>query len=839
MGVWATGGSGPTESEDIYYGETDTTGVDLDLLGGNDIFFAGSGNDLIRGGAGLDRIDANGGDDVITGGDDGDSLSGGSGSNVIHGDAGDDSVGVFSGLDLLTPSHSLLYGGVGNDEVVFVGTSALHTADLYGEAGDDQIQTARPNGNLLDGGAGYDTLFVMGTYRASAELEVSYGAVVDLANQTLSGAGGVDTLVSIENAWGGVGDDTLIGSAGVNWLMGNNGDDVLIPGAGNDIVIGDGVIGRPTEGQLPTALLTFFAEGSNDTVSYANVAGAMIVNLSAFENEYGYAQGPEGIDALYLIENAIGSAYDDHLIGQEDVFRLSRYEIVFSVPPIYGFNHLEGRAGDDLLQGLSGQDFLEGGDGSDTLEGGLDDDRLSGGAGNDFLNGGEGQDTASYAAATSAVRVVLAWGGAQETLAEGRDTFVSIENLEGSAFDDTLVGDAGANRIAGGAGNDWIVGGAGDDILVAGELGVDVLLGGDGFDTISFAGITGGAYVDVAAGVYSAAGVWSVFQEAEAYVGGVGADTLLGSSRADLLTGGAGGDTLLGRDGADTLVGGAGDDWIDGGAGDDVLVGGTGTNILIGGAGTDIVAYEFATWDLWIDMRAGVVSEGGAWWIDLGALSWDVYDATIEGVRGGTGNDSIFGNASANWLEGADGNDSLVGGLGDDTLIGGAGSDWLVAGDGNDRLIGGEGVDVLFGGTGADTFDLGRNAGWDVAVDFNTAEDRFSLGGLSWLGFLTIDADGDGQADDTLLGYAGGNFVALNALGLSLTQWNALVDAPAAADAGTALAADEEITPQSAWADPLLAPLSGGWPEANPAPGDFTPDLQLATHAASGWGLVA
>ena len=29
----------------------------------------------------------------------------------------------------------------------------------------------------------------------------------------------------------------------------------------------------------------------------------------------------------------------------------------------------------------------------------------------------------------------------------------------------------------------------------------------------------------------------------------------------------------------------------------------------------------------------------------------------------GTGNDSIFGNASANWLEGADGNDSLVGGL--------------------------------------------------------------------------------------------------------------------------------------------------------------------------------
>ena len=86
-------------------------------------------------------------------------------------------------------------------------------------------------------------------------------------------------------------------------------------------------------------------------------------------------------------------------------------------------------------------------------------------------------------------------------------------------------------------------------------------------------------------------------------------------------------------------------------------------------------------------------------------------------------------------------------------------------------------VDVLTGGNGADIFDLGAAAGWDVAFDFNAAQDSFYLGGLQWLGFLTIDADGDGQADDTLLGYAGGNFVALNVSGLSLVQWNALVTA--------------------------------------------------------------
>ena len=166
---------------------------------------------------------------------------------------------------------------------------------------------------------------------------------------------------------------------------------------------------------------------------------------------------------------------------------------------------------------------------------------------------------------------------------------------------------------------------------------------------------------------------------------------------------------------------------------------------------------------------------------------------TIEGVLGGSGNDTTFGNGLDNTLRGYD---ALIGGAGNDRLEGGTGADWLVGDVGNDRLIGGQGVDVLAGGAGADTFDLGAAAGWDFAFDFSTAEDRFSLGGLSWLGFLTIDADGDGQTDDTLLGYAGGNFVALDASGLSLVQWNALVDAPTASVAGTAQAPNEAAVGQ-------------------------------------------
>jgi serralysin len=50
----------------------------------------------------------------------------------------------------------------------------------------------------------------------------------------------------------------------------------------------------------------------------------------------------------------------------------------------------------------------------------------------------------------------------------------------------------------------------------------------------------------------------------------------------------------------------------------------------------------------------------------------------IENANGGSGNDTILGNAAANYLKGNGGNDKLTGGLGNDTVDGGAGSDVAV-----------------------------------------------------------------------------------------------------------------------------------------------------------------
>lgn len=101
-------------------------------------------------------------------------------------------------------------------------------------------------------------------------------------------------------------------------------------------------------------------------------------------------------------------------------------------------------------------------------------------------------------------------------------------------------------------------------------------------------------------------------------------------------------------------------------------------------------------------------------------------------LRGGDGNDRLYGGGGDDMIQGGDGNDKifgdggtarpgddiLFGGGGDDKLYGGGGSDYLGGGSGNDRLDGGvgEGDDVLDGGSGDDRFLYAKGDGDDVVM---------------------------------------------------------------------------------------------------------------------------
>lgn len=68
-------------------------------------------------------------------------------------------------------------------------------------------------------------------------------------------------------------------------------------------------------------------------------------------------------------------------------------------------------------------------------------------------------------------------------------------------------------------------------------------------------------------------------------------------------------------------------------------------------------------------------------------------------LRGGPGDDRLFGGAES---------DKLVGGAGEDMLLGRSGDDRLYGGPGRDKLIGAAGDDVLRGGPGRDELLPGK-----------------------------------------------------------------------------------------------------------------------------------
>jgi len=160
----------------------------------------------------------------------------------------------------------------------------------------------------------------------------------------------------------------------------------------------------------------------SEFASYEDANSGVTASLAAGEGSAGEAEG----DTYTNIKGLIGSAFDDHLIGDDAV---------------------------NTLQGGAGADTLEGGAGADTLEGG---------AGADSLDGGDGIDFASYANATEGVTASLFKYVASSGEAEG-DSYTSIEGLIGSSHNDLLVGDFNDNTLEGGAGADALEGNDGND----------------------------------------------------------------------------------------------------------------------------------------------------------------------------------------------------------------------------------------------------------------------------------------------------------------------------------------------------------------------------------------
>jgi Ca2+-binding RTX toxin-like protein len=175
--------------------------------------------------------------------------------------------------------------------------------------------------------------------------------------------------------------------------------------------------------------------------------------------------------------------------------------------------------------------------------------------------------------------------------------------------------------------------------------------------------------------------------------------------------------TINGGDGDDIITGGNGDDTINGGNGNDIFKASAadGNDTFNGGAGTDKADYSARTADLTIVMD-GATASG-----DLTATEADIIGADVEDLVGGTGNDTLTGNANSNHIQGGDGDDKISGGVGNATCS--LDVDTLDGENGNDTFDQGTAADcgdTMNGGAGTDRVDYqGRTN--DLTISLDTA----------------------------------------------------------------------------------------------------------------------
>lgn len=202
-------------------------------------------------------------------------------------------------------------------------TGAVGTDSLTGGAAGDGLAAATGQG-------GGDPVFGFGLALGFDPLRPGSEPFVDAPERRDDPVYAAPAASLNDTIVGTAGDDTLTGGAGRDTVSGGDGDDTFIAGiddGSNDTYYGG----------------TSAADSGIDTVDYDDATAAVLIDLST-----GQAIGTSvGTDTLSGIENAVGSAYDDTITGDENA------------------NELSGGDGDDTITGGRGDDTLAGGDGAD------------------------------------------------------------------------------------------------------------------------------------------------------------------------------------------------------------------------------------------------------------------------------------------------------------------------------------------------------------------------------------------------------------------------------------------------------------------------------------------
>ncbi len=506
-------------------------------------------------------------------------------------------------IRLIAGSNSFAVGG-GGDDTIEINSEGIDN-QVFGDEGDDNVVVTNGNRLAVFTEQGDDTVVFNGGSRSYARTGVG--------QDTITVNGGSDLIVSAEEGF-----DTININDGTNILAGggSDGDAITVFGGTNPIALG---------------------ESGNDHLKY--VAGTMAI-LSG-------GDGDDLIEASGRNADLYGDDGDDQYkilpTAATAPFQLRLRELQFIDP-----NNFESEAR-----------------GSDSI----DLSAFAIGASLDLR-------TTEMVQGVIAGQIELFLTGSFEDIVgtDGNDTLTGTRKnnrLEGRGGDDTLIGLAGEDTLVGGTGNDLLDGGTGDDAYVfATSLGES--LGNDtiyentssGIDLVEFSGLPVGlgTYDMNAPNSILAGGLLNLTVRKSVLDASTGdIEEVMGTAFADMVIGSE-------LDNRFELL--AGNDMVDGRGGSDIYQfrgTGLGSDTITDastGSGRDTLDFTGLDAPLIVDLSVTAAQP------QLGAVTITLTSPdSIENVVGTSFADVLIGNAL------------------DNTIYGAAGSDTMDGRDGNDRLF--------------------------------------------------------------------------------------------------------------------------------------------------------
>jgi len=523
------------------------------------------GNVTLTATAGLPAIQTlvgNLGNDTLIGSDNADRLNGAGGSNQLFGNGGNDILTLANQSQALAPfngaytqptfydgSGSLYSGGAGTDVlsiggyVNFRGTldsieGIILLPEIY-SATNLQLPRQAPAELVLDSARvamlPTDTFFLgTGTVIILGEDGVSF----DGSQYTFLNAGPISFDIR-----GGVGDGlSFVGTSRDDLIQFGGGIQTATGGAGADrfaVNFGNGTV-------------TDFTPGV-DQVDLHETGVTTLERLADFLSD-----GPNGAQ---LVANDEGQTYSITLQGVS-LASLTADDFVLDSGGYAVYN--PGTPLDEIQFGFQFNDFLSGGDGKDRIYSGGGRDLISGGNGEDTVvidgviqfgsqfEGGADYDT--LVMRPSAMQVVPQFGALASFAGS------TLSGFEALKFD-SKAGDSTALQVIVGVwqmgGLTTVIGGAGTDaFIISANLSPSNTYS---IPVLNLVDWQAGDYVVLAVGTGTADTTLNSIAHAGLYAlsGGIGDDTLNGSSGMEVMRGNGGDDTFTSGGGADQIDGGA------------------------------------------------------------------------------------------------------------------------------------------------------------------------------------------------------------------------------------------------------------------------------------------